>query len=259
MFGNGTGAGPSTEAGPGTEDSLEDEGRLDDEDHPDDENCFSTVRPLSSILEVRDEILPAESNRAIDSGATLDEIYETVALGELRKRPSSLFSGPAATIATVSEEGLDSWVALKNRKEQRKVILEFLLAGKLHKEPGALTNYDKQEVTHDLTRLERNFQLSEIAKDYQKCGTYQFNRFERLSILNLLHLQHELVLLDESVEHDGWEDGTSERLQLKLQQYGEHSSFTVDASIFVIVDHGFADILWVHQSWGLRQLNFSLG
>jgi hypothetical protein len=113
----------------------------------------------------------------------------------------------------------------RRREIQRMAILQYL------KGDGNLQDEDTRQL-HD---LEQSRLLWEIASEYQTKGSFCFNRFERLSLVNILHQQHALVELDEKIQYR--RNGIlSKRLRNKLQrdlvEYGI-SFISIAINIFI--------------------------
>lgn len=144
------------------------------------------------------------------------------------------FEAETRTVASFSESGRENWIAMMDRNEQRSEILKMLINEQAersdHSPPREHVLKDKMR---KLTPLEKEHEFIEITKYFQSRGSCDLNRFERLSILNLLHIQDTLVNLDEEVHEKGWDNATSERLQLSLQQYGECLSPSKAANVSV--------------------------
>jgi hypothetical protein len=97
-----------------------------------------------------------------------------------------------------------------NRAEARIEIMRYL---------GIEESPDKA-----LSLEEQGCRLLALADKYHSNGGLIVNRFERLSILNILRIQHRLIQLDEVIKYDkkgDLSDQVQEELRCSLSSYGK--------------------------------------
>lgn len=78
----------------------------------------------------------------------------------------------------------------------------------------------------ELSAEAQGARLLELADKYHFERALKFNRFERLCILNLLHAQHNLTMLDECIQYQkkgSLSAGLDQKLHQGIQIYGEYS------------------------------------
>jgi hypothetical protein len=108
-----------------------------------------------------------------------------------------------------------------NRSIQRQRVLDYIQVGGGF-DPGSLSGCRKASSGEYSQRKT----LFELANKSQSERTFEFSRFERLSLLNIYHLQHKLTLLDEEIEYDleGVLSTDKEKeLHESMQAYGKSS------------------------------------
>jgi hypothetical protein len=128
---------------------------------------------------------------------------------------STLQENPIRTNSTEDKAKIFGLGEVVDRDEKRRRILEYLLDAKQEEDEAKIKKLDPAEQSRVLLSL---------ADEYQGRKHFYFNKFEQLCILNILHKQHNLMELDEEIEHklNGEVSGEiSKRLGEEIVEYGD--------------------------------------